>query len=246
MAGPGRRLILAGALVAAGVATLAVLALSRRNADLRPANPDPNLYPVRGIDVSHHNGTVAWRRVKQAGVGFAWIKASEGADFVDEAFARNAQGAARAGLPAGAYHFFTLCAPGEAQARNFLQATATARLRLPPAIDLEFAGNCAQRPSRKAFAHALAVYVRDVRKATGQEPVLYVTTEFYDAYLINSPFQRRALWLRDVRGDLDRPLFSRVAWWQFASAGAVNGVDGPVDLNVFVGDTAAFRAELAP
>lgn len=246
MAGPGRRLILAGVLAALGAAALGVSLERRREADLRPAAPDPKLYPVRGIDVSHHNGVVLWRQVKAGGVAFAYLKASEGADRVDEAFTRNARGAAAAGLPAGAYHFFTLCRTGEDQARNFLSATATARLRLPPAVDLEFDGNCAARPPRKAFNHALAVFIRDVRKATGQEPVLYATTEFYNAYLISGPFQRRALWLRDVTGDLSPPLFSHVAWWQYASSGAVAGIDGPVDLDVFVGGPAAFKATLAP
>src|SRR5204862_3879111 len=104
----------------------------------------------------HHNGAIGWRRVKQANVDFAYIKATEGGDFVDASFVANAQGAARAGLPAGAYHFFTLCRPGAEQARNFLAATATARLRLAPAIDLEFAGNCAGRPSHADFNRELA------------------------------------------------------------------------------------------
>ena len=127
---------------------------------VRPSYPDAGLYPIRGVDLSHHNGVVGWRRVHADGIRFAYLKASEGGDFRDDTFAANAQGAARVGVPVGAYHYFTLCRPGAEQARNFLAATATARLRLPPAIDLEFGGNCAERPTRAAFNHELAAFIR--------------------------------------------------------------------------------------
>jgi hypothetical protein len=74
-----------------------------------------------GIDVSAYQGRIDWRRVAGQQVSFAYIKASEGGDFVDRRFAANWSGAGRAGVPHGAYHFFSLCTPGLAQARNFLR-----------------------------------------------------------------------------------------------------------------------------
>ena len=44
--------------------------------------PDPSRYPMRGIDVSHHQGAIDWRAVARDDVAFAYIKASEGRDFV--------------------------------------------------------------------------------------------------------------------------------------------------------------------
>lgn len=246
-AGAGRRTLTLWLAVALAVTAALAAGLWLYDRGMaRPANPDPAKYPVRGIDVSHHNGAIGWRRVRQAGVDFAYLKASEGGDFRDASFAANAQGAARVALPAGAYHYFTLCRPGAEQARNFLAATALARLRLPPAIDLEFAGNCAERPSRAAFNHELAVFVLAVRKATGREPVLYVTPEFHAAYIEIGPFRRRPLWYRDLLGRLDAPWAGRVRYWQFAARARVDGIEGPVDLDAFVGDEAAFRAQLGP
>ena len=248
MAGPGRRRLIPWLIAAAAVLAVAAvpagLWLYERGL-VRPAYPDPHEYPVRGIDVSHHQGAIGWRQVKASGVAFAYLKASEGGDHRDRTFTRNAQGAAQAGLPTGAYHFFTLCRDGAEQARNFLAATATARLRLPPAIDLEFGGNCAQRPARAAFNHELAVFIQAVRKQTGREPILYVTPDFHAAYVARSPFQRRGMWVRDLVGGLNAPHGARVRFWQYGARGRVAGIGGPVDLNVFVGD-AIPPAQIAP
>lgn len=248
MAGARRRgliLALAALPVLAGGALALGLWLYERG-DVRPANPDPADYPVRGIDVSHHQRAIGWRQVKASGVDFAYLKASEGGDHRDRTFAANAQAAAQAGLPVGAYHFFTLCRSGEEQARNFLAATATARLRLAPAIDLEFGGNCSARPARRDFHRELARYVRVVREQTGREPILYVTSDFHAAYIAQSPFQRRSMWVRDLVGRLNAPAHARVVIWQYGARGRVPGIEGPVDLNAWVGDAAAFQRQLGP
>eukprot|EP01030_Chromulinospumella_sphaerica_P019884 gene19884-19787_t len=89
--------------------------------------PDPGRYPVRGIDVSHHQGTIDWTAVAADDVAFAYLKASEGGDHRDRTFAANWQAARAAGLKVGAYHFFTFCRPGADQARNFLAAVPAQR-----------------------------------------------------------------------------------------------------------------------
>jgi lysozyme len=68
-----------------------------------------------GIDVSHHQGVIDWERVANDGISFAYMKATEGNEFVDERFADNWRGAANAGLDRGAYHYFPLCSPGAAR-----------------------------------------------------------------------------------------------------------------------------------
>jgi lysozyme len=42
-----------------------------------------------GIDVSNHQGAIAWDRVAGDRISFAYVKASEGPDFVDARFADN-------------------------------------------------------------------------------------------------------------------------------------------------------------
>ncbi|RVB51021.1 GH25 family lysozyme, partial [Mesorhizobium sp. M7A.F.Ca.CA.001.06.1.1] len=46
----------------------------------RAFSPDRDKYPLRGIDVSHHQGRIDWPRVAADDVAFAVIKATEGGD----------------------------------------------------------------------------------------------------------------------------------------------------------------------
>src|SRR5262249_30419769 len=68
-------------------------------------HPDPSEFPVLGIDVSHHQGPIDWPQVAVAGVGFAYIKATEGKDLSDPMFRVHWRAADAAGIPRGAYHF---------------------------------------------------------------------------------------------------------------------------------------------
>ncbi len=49
--------------------------------------PSRDKFPTQGIDVSHHQGEIDWKAAFASGVDFAYIKASEGGDFHDPAFA---------------------------------------------------------------------------------------------------------------------------------------------------------------
>ena len=104
----------------------------------RPPLEDGERY---GIDVSAHQGEIEWEQVAEDGIKFAYIKATEGQGWVDEWFAENWAGAARVGIDRGVYHFFTLCAAGDEQARNFLRVAPPDDDALPPAIDLELTGS---------------------------------------------------------------------------------------------------------
>src|SRR5262249_36110475 len=70
-------------------------------------------YAVHGTDVSKYQTSVAWADAKAAGISFAFLKATEGGDRVDDNFAENWRNARAAGVPRGAYHFFYFCTPAE-------------------------------------------------------------------------------------------------------------------------------------
>ncbi len=206
------------------------------------AVPDPQRYPVRGIDVSHHQGKIDWDALTGEKLSFAYIKASEGADFRDERFSENLRGAAAAGIPAGGYHFFTFCRPGAVQAENFLGALEGAPAGLlPPVIDLEFQGNCRERPSAQALREELSDFTAVVERRLGSAPVFYVTTEFLNAYGDAMP-AKGEIWIRSVFFHPDRTFRRPWVFWQFAGEGTVKGIEGPVDLDVFNGSAVEWKA----
>jgi lysozyme len=221
--------------IAVGLAGAIVLAGVLGGAFVLTYRPDRARFPIRGIDVSHHQGEIDWRRVAGDGVAFAYIKASEGGDYRDPNFDSNRTGAERAGIKAGAYHFFTLCRPGRDQAENFLAAVGGQRSLLPPTVDLEFGGNCARRPDPEELARELGTFLDAVEKASAQSAIFYATDDFRDAY--GSALPERRMWRRSL---FMHPGDDRWIIWQYHNAGGVAGVSGPVDLDVFHGSEAEF------
>lgn len=63
---------------------------------------------VFGLDVSHHqNGNPDFARARAEGIEFVFIKATEGATFIDDQFAPNVNKARAAGMLVAAYHYVT-------------------------------------------------------------------------------------------------------------------------------------------
>ena len=221
-----RRWIAVGALLAtlAGLGVLA--ALTYRQSwlnDYRPVGPGEQL----GIDVSHWQGEIDWPAVAGDGIRFAYIKATEGGDSVDERFAHNWVEARRAGIEVGAYHFFTLCRTGADQAANLLRTVPAGESDLPFAVDLEFSNNCAARPERAALHAELDVFLAAIERASGKRPVLYVVDDFDARYTIDErydlPMWRRSLGWRPARS---------WAYWQLSDVGRVRGIHGDVDIDI--------------
>lgn len=192
--------------------------------------PARDRWPVQGVDVSHRQGTVDWPRVRAAGADFAYLKASEGGNHRDTRFAENWAGAAQAGVRRGAYHFFTLCAPGRDQATNFIALVPREADALPPAIDLEFGGNCAKRPDRDALLAELETFIEMVEAHSEKPVILYLTREFDESYRVSEAIDR-PLWLRRM---FLEPNYGAHPWvmWQAHARRRVDGIEGPADWNV--------------
>lgn len=58
-----------------------------------------------GTDVSGYQPSINWTTVKNAGVAFAWTKATEGTDYVNPYFTAQEAGAKSVGIYIGAYHY---------------------------------------------------------------------------------------------------------------------------------------------
>jgi lysozyme len=204
-----------------------VLLLWRFSIGWTPSRDD---YPTQGIDVSHHQGEIDWKAAHADGVDFAYIKASEGTDMRDPQFEKNWAESKAAGVRRGAYHYFDLCRLARDQATNFITVVPRERAALPPAVDLEFGGNCASRPSRTVFLDELATFVRMVEAHSEKPVMLYLTPEFEEEYQVSAVIDR-PLWLRRVAFPPD---FGAHPWvmWQANPRKRVAGISGSVDWDV--------------
>jgi lysozyme len=207
--------------------------------------PPQSDYPVRGIDVSHYQGVIDWSKVKGTGLSFVYIKATEGTDRVDEKFLLNWQGAARAGLRRGAYHFYDFCQKGGAQALRFVKVVPADGDSLPAAIDLEASKSCKTMPSKAAIRKSLAAFVKQVEKAYGKTPAIYVNANYYDKYFKgeNDPYP---VWITDAQKLPYLSDFKAWTFWQFSYKGTVPGIPAEVDMDVFNGGPEMFASLDAP
>mgnify|MGYP000913172708 CR=1 FL=1 len=187
-------------------------------------------YPVQGVDVSDAQGEIAWPTVEAAGADFAYIKATEGADISDPRFTENWEGAEKAGMRRGAYHFFSLCRNAAEQATNFISIVPRGGDSLPAAIDLEFSGNCKDRPARAAVLRELKIFIEMAEAHTGKPLVVQVARDFDDYYMISDAIDR-PLWLKRF---LLPPSYGAREWamWQASTFRRVNGIEAPVHWNV--------------
>ena len=94
-------------------------------------------YAIHGVDVSKYQGDIDWNAARDDGVKFAYIKATEGGDVVDDKFQQNWENARAAGIKRGAYHFVYWCRTPEEQIRWFTQNVPADADALPPVLDVE-------------------------------------------------------------------------------------------------------------
>jgi lysozyme len=232
---PRRRWVLLGLATLAVGGTLAGLLAYHSEFQLAPL-----WYNVIGVDVSNHQGDIDWPALARSNVVFAYIKATEGGDFRDKRFQLNWEGAKRAGLARGAYHFFTQCRSGLEQAKNFIGTVPREHGALPPVIDAEHMGPCRTGQQVSSVIREITTLLDALEAHYGRRPVIYTGSEFDAAYLQGQLMSER-FWVRSLFWP---PSFRTRQWviWQFHDAGTRAGISGPVDLNVFRGSWSQFTA----
>jgi lysozyme len=203
----------------------------------------PLWYNVIGVDVSNHQGDIDWPALAGSNVAFAYIKATEGGDFRDKRFQLNWEGAKKAGLARGAYHFFTQCRSGAEQAKNFIATVPREQGALSAVIDAEHMGPCRTGQQVSSVVQEITILLDALESHYGRRPFIYTTSEFDVAYLQGQLVGER-FWLRSLFWP---PSFRTGQWviWQFHNAGTRVGISGPVDLNVFRGSWRQFEALVA-
>ena len=190
---------------------------------------------IRGVDISAYQVDVDMARLKEQGIQFIYIKATEGRSHVDDCFASNWQKAKDANLRAGAYHFFNFESSGADQAENYINVVGEDLTGyLFPVVDVEIYGN--ERPvvpDQDSLNRELKAMLDILEAQYGAKPVIYAQKEFYDKYL--TYFADYPRWIRDVY--LPAGIKNGNDWliWQYNDRGQLDGYSGGekyIDLDV--------------
>lgn len=236
---------------AAGVAGL--LASCGNNANLYPhkgdSRPHPAVaraltLPIQGIDISKWQGAIDWNAVRAAGTRFAYIKATEGGDYLDPYFRNNWYGARAAGVQRGAYHFVFWCRPAHEQVAWIVQNIPRDADALPPVLDVEWNSHSKTCPHRMPKQQALAMIrmmLQALEQHTGKRPMIYTDIPFHADVLDGELFDY-AFWIRSTAAE-PHVRYNNRPWhfWQFSTTGRIPGIGPAVDRNSFHGGEAAWQ-----
>ena len=189
-----------------------------------------------GVDISSYQADVDMEKLKEQDIRFVYIKASEGSKLQDDKFASNWENALKAGLPSGAYHFFSFDSPGSTQAENFIKAVGDdIKGRLLPVVDVEYYGDKEKNPPEKEdVIRELTVFLNTVEDKYGVKPMIYTGAEIYEKYLSDLAPEYK-FWISSLYTPLGWNYHGDWYIWQYLNRGRLEGCSGGeqyIDLNV--------------
>lgn len=190
-----------------------------------------------GIDVSRYQKNIDWGKVVAAGIKFVFIRATQGRSYTDPYFEKNYAGAKAAGLPVGAYHFFTPTQDAVGQAKHFLEVTDKMVKCLPPVLDVEDSGAL----SVVQYQESMEAWLNHVELMIGRKPIIYANMSYLSKFKLVETFPDNPFWY--ARYNKTAPAGDWL-FWQHTSSGKVDGITGNVDLDWFRGEALSDEAQL--
>lgn len=190
---------------------------------------------MKGIDVSKHNKTINWSKVKAAGIEFVIIRAGYGKNNVDTYFKRNIEGAIAQGLHIGVYWFIYGISELDMfrNAKKFHETIAPYKDKIDMKVWCDFEydtdryandqGKVFTKTERTTLVNYFCKYMSDY----GYDVGVYANPDY-----LNNKFNDLSgypLWLA---------LYSTSKrnynpfMWQHTSKGKVDGISGNVDMNI--------------
>ena len=203
----------------------------------------PTGYSVHGIDVSHHQGIINWELLRNQAVldgqplSFAFIKATEGEDYIDSQFERNFGQALKFGIMRGAYHFYRPSVSAKKQAEHFISHVQLSEGDLPPVLDVEVKPDDV---SQEDFRQGILEWLLRVEQHYRVKPILYTNHSFHQQYMSDSIFNLYPYWIAHYYVDSVR-YQGPWAFWQHSDKGRLPGIKEDVDLNIFRGSYEELR-----
>ncbi|MGI6095580.1 MAG: GH25 family lysozyme [Lachnospiraceae bacterium] len=186
----------------------------------------------QGIDVSHHQGTIDWTKVKQDGVEFAMIRAGYGKNNTDRYWERNAAGCQGQNIALGVYWFSYAYTTQMArqEARYCIEKAAKWKVSYPLCFDLEydtirFARENGVTIGRELATEMVRAFCEEVQ-ANGYIPMYYSNLDYLNRMFDRLPY---SLWYARYT---QQPMRDDMAIWQYTAQGRVNGIQGNVDRDI--------------
>lgn len=197
---------------------------------------------VFGVDVSHYQLDIDWKKVADSGKKFSVIKCMYEAQShrIDECFEANYKGAGDNGLARGVYIYIarSSMADPKLDAESLLKHLNGRKLEYGIWLDLE---DKTVDVKGKAYIRNLAYQYADIFKKAGYYVGIYCNRDWY-IRLIHEDLKRDFdFWIaRYPKNDIGsfneksslKPSYKTAVAWQYSSKGVVPGIKTKVDLDI--------------
>lgn len=186
-----------------------------------------------GIDVSEHNGTIDWKKVKPH-ISFAMIRAGYGSKTLDTKFKENATNCTINRIPFGVYWFSYAynASMAKKEAKACINAVKPYVLSCPIAFDFEYDSVSYAKRNGVVITPALMREIADAFLGeiinAGYECLLYTNVDFW-----NRGFKefgnKYPIWCANW-GTEKPALYCKI--WQDSATGKIEGIPGQVDTDI--------------
>ena len=203
---------------------------------------------LAGVDVSYWQGEIDWDTAAQ-NLSFAIIRAGYGSGGVDSYFNANASGCEENQLPYGAYLYAKACSVDEAvEEADHILAILTENGHIPDLpvfYDVEY--EPMMQLSNEALLQVVSAFCQTIEDA-GFRAGVYASKSVWDSRLTDPAYNA---WVRWVAQWQSRNMTASggANVWQYSSTGHVDGINGNVDLDYWLGpvgsDEHRYRVETA-
>lgn len=185
----------------------------------------------KGIDVSYHQGTIDWNKVKNTGIEFAIIRIGYGMydDQKDKQFENNYKNARANGIPVGVYHYSYATSVEEAKKEaNLVVSWLNGRdLDYPVYFDIE---NSSQAKLGKSTLNAMCRAFCEIIEKAGYWAGIYSNKDWATNKISGAELGKDyTYWIAQYNSTCTYT--GPYAIWQYSSSGRVNGISGNVDMN---------------
>ena len=187
---------------------------------------------IKGIDISHWNGDIDFKKVKESGIDFVILKAggSDKGFYMDSRFKDNYKKALEAGLEIGAYYFagrnFLGVNAGLQDAKRFIEMLKGLKFSYPVFIDIE----AQDKRYKDLITDAAAAFCSTMESAGYFVGVYASDISGFKERLSKERLEDYVSWV--ARYGSEPSYIEDYCIWQYTSKGKVPGISGSVDLDI--------------
>ena len=199
----------------------------------------PSNATAQGIDVSYHQGTIDWEKVKNSGqVDFAIIRCGIGMDQAnrdDTQWENNTSECERFGIPYGTflYSYADTVEKARSEAQHVVRLVQGKNLTYPIYYDME--DNSVMNKIDSKTAGEIAQTFLNTLEANGYKNVaVYSSKSLFETKLTADIFNRYPRWVAHYNDTCGYQ--GSYHMWQYTNKGQIDGITGNVDLDYKIGN----------